>query len=234
MLPTVAKRSTTYFLPLTPIVPLPVKLVRPPDDVSVLLIVIAPVAESVLKLPAASENEFAATVTLPLPLDVPNGVNVTEYEVPLPAKLDKEPPIALTSELPKVVDASFREMDTETLEPAATEAAPTEAVGGIWSAGLTELLARDVAGDPELNVACTVNVYDVPFVKPEIVHVKPVVVQVRLPGFEVAVYPVTVPPSGASHDTAISPDTAGLARAAVTFLGALLTRAVTLADAIPV
>ena len=166
--------------------PLPVKLVRPPDDVSVLVIVIAPVAESVLKLPAASENEFAATVTLPLPLDVPNGVNVTEYEVPLPAKLDKEPPIALTSVLPKVVDASFREMDTDTLEPAATEADPTEAIGGISSAGLIELLASEVA-EPELNVAVTVKVYEVPLVRPVTVHVRPVVMQVRLPGLEVAV-----------------------------------------------
>jgi hypothetical protein len=43
-----------------------------------------------------------------------------------------------------------------------------------------------------------------------------------------------VPPNGASQETTISPDAAGLARAAVTLPGALLTRAVTSADAIPV
>ena len=43
-----------------------------------------------------------------------------------------------------------------------------------------------------------------------------------------------VPPNGASQETTISPDAAGLARAAVTLRGALLTRAVTSADAIPV
>ena len=45
---------------------------------------------------------------------------------------------------------------------------------------------------------------------------------------------MTDPPNGASQETTISPETAGLALAAVTLLGALLTSAVTSADAIPV
>ena len=45
---------------------------------------------------------------------------------------------------------------------------------------------------------------------------------------------MTVPPNGASQETTSSPETAGLALAAVTLLGALLTSAVTSADAIPV
>lgn len=228
------KRSTMYFRPLTPIVPLPVKLVRPPDDVSVLVIVTVPDADDAFKLPAASEKLPDATVTVPEPADVPYGVNVTEYDVPLPVKLDKAPPVALTSAEVNVVELSLSEIDTDTLEPAATVAEPTDAVGGISSAGLIELLASEVAGEPELNVAVTVKVYEVPLVRPVTVHVRPVVVQVRLPVLEVAVYPVTVPPSGASHDTAISPEAAGLALAAVTLRGALLTSAVTLADAIPV
>jgi hypothetical protein len=101
---------------------------------------------------------LAATVTLPLPLDVVNGVNVTEYEVPDPRKSDNVPPVALKSPIPKLVETSFSEIDTEVDEPAATVAEPTVGTGGIWSAGLIELLARDVAGDPELNVAVTVKV----------------------------------------------------------------------------
>ena len=49
------------------------------------------------------------------------------------------------------------------------------------------MLASDVAGDPELNVAVTVNVYEVPSVRPVTVHVRPVVVHVRLPELDVAV-----------------------------------------------
>ena len=63
-------RSTTYFRLLTPIVPLPVKLVRPPDDVSVLVIVTVPDADDAFELPAASVKLPDATVTEPMPLEV--------------------------------------------------------------------------------------------------------------------------------------------------------------------
>jgi hypothetical protein len=179
-----------YLVPVVvpEIVPLlPVNELRPPDELTVFVIVTVPDAAEVFKFPAASEKLPDATVTVPEPLEVVKGVKVTEYEVPLPVKLDKAPPVALTSALVNDVELSLSEIETDTLEPAATVAEPTDAVGGIWSAGLIELLASDVAGDPELNVAVTVNVYEVPSVRPVTVHVRPVVVHVRLPELDVAV-----------------------------------------------
>ena len=65
--------------------------------------------------------------------------------------------VALTSAEVKFVDTSFSVIATETVDPAFTDVAATDAVGGIWSAGLTAELANDVWGDP-LIVAVTVNV----------------------------------------------------------------------------
>jgi hypothetical protein len=140
----------------------------------------------------------------------------------------------VTSESAKLLTTSLNVMPTDTLEPALTEVEATVAVGRTSSAGASCVLAREVAGDPLVNVAVTVKLYKVPFVSPVTVQVSPVVVQVFDSGDDVAVYPVTVPPSGASHETFNWPDCAGLERATVTLLGALLTSAVTVALARPV
>lgn len=60
-------------------------------------------------------------------------------------------------------------------------------VGKLPSSGIAAPLAVDVFVVESLNVACTVKVYDVPFVKPDIVQLVVDVVQVKPPGFEVAV-----------------------------------------------
>jgi hypothetical protein len=49
---------------------LPVKELRPPVALKVFVIVIVPDAEERFVFPATSLNEFAATVTVPVPLDV--------------------------------------------------------------------------------------------------------------------------------------------------------------------
>jgi len=46
----------------------------PPVSVIVLEMEIVPEAAEVFRFPAASENEFAATTTVPVPLDVSKGV----------------------------------------------------------------------------------------------------------------------------------------------------------------
>ena len=88
----VVNRSTMYFVPLAPIVPLPTKDVRPPLELMVFEIVTNPEAAEVFKLPAASENDPEETVTVPVPLDDPNGVKRTLYAVELvEEKSDKVP-----------------------------------------------------------------------------------------------------------------------------------------------
>ena len=59
--------------------------------------------------------------------------------------------------------------------------------GAIPSSGIAAALADDVLVVESLKVACTVNVYDVPFVRPETVHEVVDTVQVKPPGFDVAV-----------------------------------------------
>lgn len=66
--------------------------------------------------------------------------------------------MAVRSTSAKFADASESEMSTNTELPALTDAELTVAVGGTPSAGLTAALASEVAGDPLLNVAVTVNV----------------------------------------------------------------------------
>ena len=72
--PIVVNRSTMYFVPLAPIVPLPVNEVRPPVEAEVLVMVMFPVEAEELELPAVSVNEPAATVTTPVPPDERYGV----------------------------------------------------------------------------------------------------------------------------------------------------------------
>lgn len=76
-------RSTMYFVPFAPIVPLPTKDVRPPLELMVFEIVTNPEAADALRLPAASEKDPEDTVTVPVPLEVPNGVKRTLYAVEL-------------------------------------------------------------------------------------------------------------------------------------------------------
>ena len=59
--------------------------------------------------------------------------------------------------------------------------------GAIPSSGIAAPLAVDVFGRESLKVACTVKVYDVPFVRPETVHEVVDTVQVKPPGLDVAV-----------------------------------------------
>jgi hypothetical protein len=110
-----------YFLPLTPIVPLPVKLVRPPEDVNVLVMVTFPDDADALVFPAASLNDPAATVTVPVPATVSAGVNVTVYKVLFElAKLESVPPVALRSASSKFDEASLSVIVTVPDAPAAT------------------------------------------------------------------------------------------------------------------
>jgi hypothetical protein len=67
---------------------------------------------------------------------------------------------------------------------AAVAATPVGA-SGAGSAGVTDVLADDAEEFPAELRAITVNVYPVPFVKPETVHVVLDVVHVNPPGFEV-------------------------------------------------
>jgi hypothetical protein len=125
--------STMYFVPFAPIVPLPVKVVRPPDDVSVFVIVTFPEADDALVFPAASLNDPDATVTTPVPPTVELGVNVTEYDVPLPVNPESVPPVAETSAEVKFVEVSLSVIVTDTVEPALTLAVETVAVGAVVS-----------------------------------------------------------------------------------------------------
>ena len=71
--------------------------------------------------------------------------------------------------------------------------------------GVTALDASEALPVPERFVAVTVNVYDVPFVRPSTVQLRaPFVVHVFEPGEDVTVYPVTEAPplsAGAVQDT---------------------------------
>jgi len=83
-------------------------------------------------------------------------------------------------------------------------------------AGTTAPDTADADPAPALFAAVTVNVYEVPFVRPGTVQLVVDVVQVNEPGMDVAVYPVVgLPPveAGATHDTAACafPDTADTA-----------------------
>ena len=76
LVPVDVNRSTTYFVPLTPIVPLPVKDVRPPDAMLVFVTVMLRVLVVAFVLPAVSENEPDATVTTAVPSTDEAAVNV--------------------------------------------------------------------------------------------------------------------------------------------------------------
>jgi len=65
---------------------------------------------------------------------------------------------------------------------------------GAGPLGVTALDAADSALFPTPLVACTVNVYAVPFVRPLIVVLIIDVVAVTLPGVDVTVYPVIADP----------------------------------------
>lgn len=112
---------------------LPVNELRPPDELTVFVIVTVPDAAEAFRFPAASEKLPNATVTAPEPLEVVKGVKVTEYEIPLPVKLDKAPPVALTSAEVNVADVSVSPTDTLAHEPAFTEAGVTVALGAVVS-----------------------------------------------------------------------------------------------------
>jgi len=80
-------------------------------------------------------------------------------------------------------------------------------------AGTTAPDTADADPAPALFAAVTVNVYEVPFVRPGTVQLVVDVVQMNEPGVDVTVYPVVaLPPleAGATHDTAARafPDTA--------------------------
>lgn len=123
-----------YFVLFVPIVPFPVNVVRPPDDVSVFVIVTLPDDVDALVFPAASLKDPAATVTVPVPPTVPDGVYVTVYAVLLElARFESVPPVALKSASAKLDEASLSVMDTETVDPALTLVAVTEAVGAVES-----------------------------------------------------------------------------------------------------
>ena len=61
-----------------------------------------------LGLPAASVNAPAATVTVPATVELVNGVNSAEYEVPEPEKAESVPPVTSTSAAVKSVAGSLR------------------------------------------------------------------------------------------------------------------------------
>jgi len=86
--------------------------------------------------------------------------------------------------------------------------------------GTTAAEAEETAPEPLAFVAVTVNVYEVPFVRPVTVQVVVAVVQVNEPGVEVTVYElIAAPPveTGAAHDTT---DDAFPAPVALTAVGA--------------
>jgi hypothetical protein len=60
----------------------------------------------VLPLPTVSVNVLAATVTVPLAVELGDGVKTAVYDDPLPVNPDSEPPVALTSAAVKVVEGS--------------------------------------------------------------------------------------------------------------------------------
>ena len=125
--------STMYFVPFAPIDPFPVNVVRPPDDVSVFVIVTFPEEADALLFPAASLNDPDAIVTTPVPPTVEFGVKTTEYDVPLPEKLESVPPVAETSPLAKSDALSDNVIVTVTVEPALTDVEVTVAVGAVAS-----------------------------------------------------------------------------------------------------
>jgi len=97
-------------------------------------------------------------------------------------------------------------------EPAATvttaDETPASAVGaggvpGTIGCGVTAFEAADAAEVPPPFVAVDVNVYDVPFVKPDTVQLPeaPVTVHVRFPGLDVTAYEAGVPPEPAATVT---------------------------------
>ena len=72
--------------------------------------------------------------------------------------------------------------------------------------GATEVTALDELDDPDVPppfVAVALNVYDVPFVKPDTVHEpeEPVTVHVKEPGVDVTTYDAGVPPEPAATVT---------------------------------
>ena len=81
----------------------------------------------------------------------------------------------------------------------------TTAVGASGTVeGTIETDAADGEPTPDAFVAVTVNVYEVPFVRPETVQLVAVVAQVSPPGDEVTVYSVIAAPpllAGAVHET---------------------------------
>ena len=88
------------------------------------------------------------------------------------------------------------------------DATPATAVGaggvpGIAGCGVTAFEAADAAEVPPPFVAVALNVYDVPFVKPDTVQLPeaPVTVHVRVPGVDVIVYEAGVPPAPAATVT---------------------------------
>ena len=107
-----------------------------------------------------------------------------------------EPVIAL----PPLDTGAVQETSAE--ESPNTPDTPVGAPGTV--AGVTAPEALDATPVPAALVAVTVNVYEVPFVRPVTVHVVAVVVQVNEPGDEVTVYPVIVLPpllEGAVQET---------------------------------
>lgn len=184
----VVNRSTMYFVPFAPIVPLPVNDVRPPVDADVLVMVMFPVEAEELELPAASVNDPDATVTTPVPPDERYGLYATVYEVPLPEKLERLPSVALTSASANVVEDSFSPIDTLTDEPAVTEVGLTVALGAVVSTTI------DSAADDALVTPSSVWVAvidHVPSCRVPRVHDPEESVQVTL--LEPAFVAVTVP-----------------------------------------
>ena len=85
--------------------------------------------------------------------------------------------------LPPLLEGAVQE--TATWVDPNTPDTPVGAPGTV--AGTTADDAEDAAPAPALFVAATVNVYDVPFVRPVTVHEVVAVVQVKKPGEEVTV-----------------------------------------------
>jgi hypothetical protein len=117
----------------------------------------------------------------------------------------------------------------------ATDAVPSPAVAttelgasGVVL-GVTALLGAEATPVPMALVAVTVNVYAVPFVRPGTVIGELAPPAVKLPGFEITVYPVIGDPLafGATNDTVALATPA----AAVTPVGALGAAGVVVPDA---
>lgn len=138
------------------------KLVRPPDDVSVFVMATLPDEAEELVFPAASLNDPAATVTVPVPATVRAGVNVTAYSVLLLlTRSESVPPVALRSSSAKFDEASLSLMSTDTLDPALTLVAVTEAVGAVESR-----VTVFVDADDKLPAASTAYTLYEPSAKP--------------------------------------------------------------------